>query len=477
MSAEGIDLHEVAGTVYYVSIEAYRVTRSATLDLYTPGAKIEFPVVERSLNTPADARGALTVGATDFRDDSLASYSSQGPTTDGRLKPDVCAPTGVSGATYGEEGFDGTSASAPHVAGAAALVWSAFGDHSRDDILTYLTAHSLDLGPPGPDNVYGHGRAQLSAAPALGTETAPPAPAELPIPSQQVETIVPTLAVLLTATPVPVSTVTGTPHPEKPIGQSPTDPSPSAAPFRLSTGALAAVGATAFCGGAAVLGGAGMLLIARERPRQHASGVAVGSPDARSSTVQIGCGILKGRGIDPIPLRRGAVGLGRAGGNDVVLSSPQVSRFHARIVCGEDGCIVEDLGSVNGTFVDGERVTHAVLKAGSRLRLGDVELIYDLTVEHRTDAWLEVGGRRHWVPATGISIGTTSDNDLRVSDELASRRHARVDREGDEFTITDLGSTNGTFVNRRRVRHEFLHDGDEIRIGLSQVRFRRPRRL
>jgi pSer/pThr/pTyr-binding forkhead associated (FHA) protein len=81
------------------------------------------------------------------------------------------------------------------------------------------------------------------------------------------------------------------------------------------------------------------------------------------------------------------------------------------------------------------------------------------------------------VPATGISIGTTSDNDLRVSDELASRRHARVDREGDEFTITDLGSTNGTFVNRRRVRHEFLHDGDEIRIGLSQVRFRRPRRL
>jgi subtilisin family serine protease len=77
-----------------------------------------------SLGSPADAVGALTVGATNWRDGLLEPYSSQGPTTDGRAKPDLTAPVRVSTATYGE--FDGTSAAAPHVAGAAALVLSAY---------------------------------------------------------------------------------------------------------------------------------------------------------------------------------------------------------------------------------------------------------------------------------------------------------------------------------------------------------------
>ena len=85
-----------------------------------------------SIDTPADAVGSLSVGAvnfnttpTNYSDDFLEVFSSQGPTDDGRLKPEICGPDGTmtSQTTLaGGTAFFGTSASTPHVAGAAALI-------------------------------------------------------------------------------------------------------------------------------------------------------------------------------------------------------------------------------------------------------------------------------------------------------------------------------------------------------------------
>jgi subtilisin family serine protease len=77
-----------------------------------------------SLATPADARSALTVGAVDAGTRELRGFSSRGPTDDGRVKPDVAGPDGVSTTSYYWKPFLGTSAATPHVAGAAALLWS-----------------------------------------------------------------------------------------------------------------------------------------------------------------------------------------------------------------------------------------------------------------------------------------------------------------------------------------------------------------
>jgi pSer/pThr/pTyr-binding forkhead associated (FHA) protein len=156
-----------------------------------------------------------------------------------------------------------------------------------------------------------------------------------------------------------------------------------------------------------------------------------------------------------------------------VLRSTNVSRHHARIACADGVCTVEDLGSSNGTFVDGERVSRAVLKPGSQLRLGDVLLTYDALSLQREGAWLQVRGQRYPVSMRGIRVGRSSDNNVHLSDELASRRHAHIERRGTEFIITDLGSTNGTFVNNRPVYEQSLQDGDEIRIGNTLVRFRK----
>ncbi len=474
VAAEGLHLYGATQGVYYVSVEAYQTSRAGMLDLYTPGAEIEFPVVERSLGTPADARGALTVGATDYRDDSVAPYSSQGPTTDGRLKPELCAPTGVSGVTYGTEGFDGTSASAPHVAGAAALVWSAFPDYTLDQVKDYLQSRTLDLGPPGPDNSYGHGRLQLSDAPDQGAEPTPPVSADLsPVPSLPVETQVPTIPPLSTATLAPATPPIGaqTLEPTAPAMPTPVESSASETGDSSRLMLLVGLALVGLCGGVTVVGGLTLLVVAQRRARQRPSEAVSPPPSPLPPTKPLGDRTLRGPGIPTMPLKPGVITLGRSSDNDVVLRDPQVSRHHARIVCSEDVCSVQDLGSANGTFVNDRELGSARLNPGDRLCLGGVELMYGKAEGHRSEAWLEVDGKQYPVRATGTTIGRTADSDVRLGDELASRRHARIERRNGEFVITDLGSTNGTYVNGRRVHQRPLHGGDEIRVGRVRLRF------
>jgi len=74
-----------------------------------------------SLGTPADSAGVMAVGAINFATNNLEAFSSWGPTDDGRAKPEICGPDGTLSHQSGLNPFFGTSASAPHTAGAAAL--------------------------------------------------------------------------------------------------------------------------------------------------------------------------------------------------------------------------------------------------------------------------------------------------------------------------------------------------------------------
>ena len=85
------------------------------------------PDGRRALGDPATSPASLAVGALCWQSRQPEFYTSQGPTIDGRMKPDLVGHDSVSGATYGPfsscpSGFAGTSAAAPEVAGAAALV-------------------------------------------------------------------------------------------------------------------------------------------------------------------------------------------------------------------------------------------------------------------------------------------------------------------------------------------------------------------
>ena len=68
-------------------------------------------------------------------------------------------------------------------------------------------------------------------------------------------------------------------------------------------------------------------------------------------------------------------------------------------------------------------------------------------------------------------IGRSPECDIFLDDVTVSRRHAEVHREGDTFTIRDLGSLNGTYVNRRRIEAVVLEDDDEVQIGKYRLTF------
>lgn len=118
-----------------------------------------------TLTLPADARGALSVGALPLGDDTPAAYSSQGPTEDGRLKPELVGPSGVSTWSLGELTFEGSSAATPHVAGLVALWMERARRDGPAEITDGLTLRAADLGEPGPDPVSGHGAARAGDLP------------------------------------------------------------------------------------------------------------------------------------------------------------------------------------------------------------------------------------------------------------------------------------------------------------------------
>ena len=77
------------------------------------------------------------------------------------------------------------------------------------------------------------------------------------------------------------------------------------------------------------------------------------------------------------------------------------------------------------------------------------------------------------VDKEAVQLGRVADNDIVLPDPNVSRVHARVMRRGDSFVITDLDSTNGTWVNEERVSEAELADNDVVRLGSARLIFRR----
>ena len=162
--------------VVFWAIRGYRVTTSPRLDLVSWSPTLQYAVAAGSIATPASSPAAFAVGALCWQSRGLEPYSSQGPTIDGRTKPDIVGHDSVSGSTYGgfsscPSAFAGTSASSPEVAGAAALVKQAYPNLNPDQLKAYLMRAARDLGDAGVDNVYGAGELQLPKPPDIVAPT------------------------------------------------------------------------------------------------------------------------------------------------------------------------------------------------------------------------------------------------------------------------------------------------------------------
>lgn len=69
-------------------------------------------------------------------------------------------------------------------------------------------------------------------------------------------------------------------------------------------------------------------------------------------------------------------------------------------------------------------------------------------------------------------IGTAADCDLVLTDAYLSSKHAAIRHENGRFTLIDLDSTNGTYLNDRRISKEELIDNDKIRLGRTELKFK-----
>jgi subtilisin family serine protease len=158
----------------------YRPTQSGTMQIQVrrkPGAKpvmldiynryvtqVEYVIPAGSIQDPGLSAHIMAIGAINVNTGALESFSSRGPTRDGRPKPDISGHNRVSTQTYGANGFAGTSASTPQVIGAAALVKSAFPNWTPEQIQQFLEARAEDRGAPGKDSDFGAGELFLGEA-------------------------------------------------------------------------------------------------------------------------------------------------------------------------------------------------------------------------------------------------------------------------------------------------------------------------
>jgi len=161
LAAESTDVELPADGIYHIIIRRIEASGPETLELHTLFSGLEHVVPGRSLTVPADGRQIVAVGATFWGNDQVEFFSSRGPTKDGRIKPDFAAPDGVSTESFGPGGFFGTSAAAPHMVGAVALLRARLGLVSAEQALQILEARALDIAAPGRDNRSGVGRLSL----------------------------------------------------------------------------------------------------------------------------------------------------------------------------------------------------------------------------------------------------------------------------------------------------------------------------
>ncbi|TCJ19829.1 FHA domain-containing protein [Rubrobacter taiwanensis] len=230
-----------------------------------------------------------------------------------------------------------------------------------------------------------------------------------------------------------------------------------------------------------------------------------------------------------IDLDRDLITIGRTPDNHIVVPDPQASRRHALIQRDGDAYRIDDLESTNGTWVNGERITEPrPLRNGDEILVGQTRFTFQATAAgsapsggqrpgsvtaeiHRLDelqreqeagpvtgalkslgeaeeqeeprnpaappaaraALHTAGGRTFELGPGGATIGRMPDNSIRLDDGKLSRRHARIEFRDGGYWLSDLGSSNGTFVNGIRLGAPYLlRPGDTITCGDTQLVFR-----
>ena len=175
-----------------------------------------------------------------------------------------------------------------------------------------------------------------------------------------------------------------------------------------------------------------------------------------------------------------SISIGRDNSNDIVINEPRVSRHHAVItILDKDRFEVKDLGSTNGTFVNGTKVSQQIITEGDRLEVANFVVNWMEEIRKNPVKTKNIKEAPFSKVEKLISIGSGSKNDIILSDNYVSEQHATIALlKNKNYFIQDLNSSNGTFVNGERVDSKNFTRTDIVRIANSPLPpdwFRHPR--
>lgn len=178
--------------------------------------------------------------------------------------------------------------------------------------------------------------------------------------------------------------------------------------------------------------------------------------------------------VDLRSFQKSAVTFGRSEGNDIILTSPLVSRAHGVFLLEGNTCRVQDQNSTNGLVINGAKVIQHTLADGDAIRIDDalnptqagVLLLFGATQEQLQWQTYRLGTEQE------ITIGRDASCDIQLPHVSVSRLHASVVRQENGYILIDRNSTNGVSVNGTRVKGAYaLREKDVILITNSKLTF------
>ena len=179
--------------------------------------------------------------------------------------------------------------------------------------------------------------------------------------------------------------------------------------------------------------------------------------------------VLDQYAVRDIPITGARLEFGSVEGpHKLLIDHASIGARHAELINGKDSATLRDLGSANGTMVNGEKIRERVLQEGDLLQFGSCESHVFLYREsrNRVNVLRDV---ELTIPV--VTIGRASLNRIHLEHPTVSSRHAEVRKVDGGFELVDLGSTNGTFVNGQRITQTLLQPRDRISLGAVQFVF------
>ncbi|ETR66486.1 MAG: ABC transporter ATP-binding protein, partial [Candidatus Magnetoglobus multicellularis str. Araruama] len=160
--------------------------------------------------------------------------------------------------------------------------------------------------------------------------------------------------------------------------------------------------------------------------------------------------------------------IGRIAENDIVLNYPQVSSRHAILLRKENQWYIKDRNSTNGTFVNdrSKQISESPVNLEDLLFFGSYKIKASRLIQLKKNTVLGTQDyNRLQIVSDTTLIGRDPDADIHLDYPQISWHHVQLSRKGNQILLKDLGSTNGTFVNGKRISSCEVKPNDVISLG------------